>query len=1249
MVFDFGSSSTGRRRADICQPRLCRNAEPARSSLRDSRRRGKRGVMINHVADLPLPSSRTGNVPGLTSFHRFHHRRFSSAFSQRQCRPFLSRSPTRRRSFFIEPWPSLGVISVASPRRVRIPSRDVSLVEEHRRNMPKRRREVGDDESIAVTPRKSRRSVQETQSLDVDAVTTPTSRTSILRRHPANASGIAELGATPKSLRKVLFSTPVTSREDVENAKRGEEETTPTALRNDRSARRKSQRALRDQETADVLSDEEDDGLDAAIAREILGQDDDNDESADDDIQLSSAVDTPTKTARPRGRPKGKRRERTPTPPLDDLPPHELYFFQNRNGGTKTSANTLPSQLLLKHEDYHTQINKIKDAHEEDIDRLKRLHRRAFDQWMFELNEGFNICLYGYGSKRNLTDSFAQHVYAESETIPQIVVVNGYAPALSLRDIISTLAQAIVPKHISLPAQPQALLNLLTTFLSDHTPSQPMILIMNSLDHIQLRKPSTQSFIAQIAAHPAISLVATCDTPNFPLLWDVTLTRRLRFLYHDSTTFEPYKAEIDTVEDVNMLLGRTGRRIGGKDGVGFVLKSLPENARSLFRILVAEQLALAHAEVEVMGTSQDFNNLDAGDILGAEDEEEALAAAQSTPSRRSKKGSKPKPVTESTVVATPTEGIEYRSLYHKAVEEFVCSSELNFRTLLKEYQDHQIIESRKDGMGMERLFVPLEREDLEILLEELSCRSFKPRTIHPARSLCEVDLAGSRTGESIKAVDLRSHRPKAYRIAIASYAVPPQRRLRRETSDCITSSSAGEIANSQLAIAIRRSCSALAFTVDLTAQSSGHGFRERRRAEFPILPDIRLRCDAHEHMGGSLCDVQLRASQWRTPGIDLDFRGWFCVLGWQAGAAGQAFGTGLQIQGLIILNDVTYVSHPWHSTLLAIAVVVTAAIFNTLLARKLPIIENVMLVLHIVGFFAILITLWVTAPKASNSEVWTEFTNMAGWPTTGLAFCVGLTGSITSLIAEEIRDASRVVPQAMLWTLFLNGIAGFVMTITFAYCLGPLDAALKPEFGFAFIGTFYNATSSHAGATFMTCIITLLTLCSAIGNVATGSRQLFAFARDQGLPFGRWLSYARWDLPLNAIVITSTIASLLSLINLGSSVAFNAILSIGVVSLLSSYIVSISCIIIKRIRGEALLARRWDLRAWGLPLNIIGLAYLILVFVFAFFPLGTPVVASEMNWASAAYGGVAIFATLYYVIWAKRRYISPVSKVAKDL
>lgn len=587
--------------------------------------------------------------------------------------------------------------------------------------MPKRKKveepEARDEEN---TPRKTRRTAKQDNTV-IAAISvkaeTPSNRKSILRGTPSKINGFNSAEPTPKSLRKVLFSTPAKSKDPIAGA----EEETPTAIRNDRSARRKSQRVLQRHVESEDDSEHEGRIHDEAIAQRILYDEEgsDEDEEAEETADLSSAPDTPSKTGRPRGRPRGKRRERTPSPP-PDLPPHELYFFQSTAGGNKTSANTLSSHLLLSHDDFLTQINSYKDPHVNDLERLKELHKRAFDQWIFELEEGFNICLYGYGSKRALAMDFASYSYHRTDAEPVIVVINGYIPGLTIRDGLATIASVVLPKSMKLPTQPAALLELILSRLSDAPPISPVLLIIHSLDHASLRKSSVQAMIARLAAHSSVSLLATCDSPNFSLLWDVNLAQQLRFLYHDTTTFEPYRVELDVVEEVNTLLGRSRRRLGGKDGVGYVLKSLPENARALFRILVAEQLALADVELESGALAADEMDVDSDSILGAEDEDIA-AQQQDTPSRRGRnkqnKKTSVRPAAKST--ASAVDGVEYRTLYHKAVEEFVCSSELNFRTLLKEFHDHQMIESRKDAAGTELLVVPYRREELEGILEEL--------------------------------------------------------------------------------------------------------------------------------------------------------------------------------------------------------------------------------------------------------------------------------------------------------------------------------------------------------------------------------------------------------------------------------------------------------------------------------------------------------------------------------------------------
>lgn len=450
-------------------------------------------------------------------------------------------------------------------------------------------------------------------------------------------------------------------------------------------------------------SDEEALDDDEALAEQILsGQ-----EEASHDVVAGAQEDIPvpeTPSKRGRGRPRKIKppKERSPSP-SHELPPHEEYFWQNRPGGTKTSDNTLPSQSLLNHDEYFEAMQAYQDRHQPEMEFLLELHSRAYDQWIFELQEGFNICLYGYGSKRPITEEFTGRLYRHlsehapykgTKKTPKIVVVNGYSSGTTLKDILSTVASTVIPSSVKLPNNPSSLSNSLLDYLTEHPPPHPIPVILNSIDSPYLRKPPVPSTLATLAAHPSISLVCTADTPNFPLLWDVGLRAQYKFLFHDATTFAPYSAEIDVVETVNELLGRSGRRIGGRDGVGFVLRSLPENARSLFRILVTEQLALL-----LTGEG------------GADDDEVA------TP--KSKKNT-----TAKNTATDATQGVEYRVLYHKAVEEFVCSSEVGFRTLLKEFHDHQMIESRKDAMGTERLWIPFRQEELEGLAEDLSGDAF---------------------------------------------------------------------------------------------------------------------------------------------------------------------------------------------------------------------------------------------------------------------------------------------------------------------------------------------------------------------------------------------------------------------------------------------------------------------------------------------------------------------------------------------
>lgn len=126
----------------------------------------------------------------------------------------------------------------------------------------------------------------------------------------------------------------------------------------------------------------------------------------------------------------------------------------------------------------------------------------------------------------------------------------------------------------------------------------------------------------------------------------------------------------------------------------------------------------------------------------------------------------------------------------------------------------------------------------------------------------------------------------------------------------------------------------------------------------------------------------------------------------------------------------------------------------------------------------------------------------------------------------------------------------------------------------------------------------------------------------------------------------------LAAINFGSPTALNAILSVSNAALIFSYIVSVGCIRLKRLREEPLLPSRWSLGKWGGLINDLTLAFLFVGFVFSFFPtapsVGDPEWAADFNWAVVIFTGTCVLAGAYYAIGGGKRYVAPVTLVKED-
>ncbi|KAK3111716.1 hypothetical protein LTR53_012743 [Teratosphaeriaceae sp. CCFEE 6253] len=276
------------------------------------------------------------------------------------------------------------------------------------------------------------------------------------------------------------------------------------------------------------------------------------------------------------------------------------------------------------------------------------------------------------------------------------------------------------------------------------------------------------------------------------------------------------------------------------------------------------------------------------------------------------------------------------------------------------------------------------------------------------------------------------------------------------------------------------------------------------------------------------------------------FTGWMSTLSWQAGTASGPFLVGTIIQSMIYVNDPTYSGTNWQGTLFVWAITLVVYVCNVWGGRAMPVFQNLMLILHVFGFLTIIVCIWVLAPRNSATVVFTQFTNGGGWSSMGLALMVGQITAIYACIcsdaaahmSEEIKDAGVTVPKAMLQSYLLNGALGIVFLITFLFSIVDLDGALNDKTGYPFLFVFRNAFSLQAVNALSAIVIVLIFAGTLSYNLST-SRQTWAFARDEGLPFASWIAKVdpKLEVPANSVAVTCIITFVLSLINIGSDVA----------------------------------------------------------------------------------------------------------------
>ncbi|KAF7714432.1 Uncharacterized protein PECH_002187 [Penicillium ucsense] len=320
--------------------------------------------------------------------------------------------------------------------------------------------------------------------------------------------------------------------------------------------------------------------------------------------------------------------------------------------------------------------------------------------------------------------------------------------------------------------------------------------------------------------------------------------------------------------------------------------------------------------------------------------------------------------------------------------------------------------------------------------------------------------------------------------------------------------------------------------------------------------------------------------------------------------------------------------------------------------RFIPILNRIALTLSMVGLIVTVIVLAVM-PKthASNRQVWTEYHNRTGGWSDGICFMTGLlnaafavgTPDCISHLSEEVPKPERRVPQGIMLQMLTAFVTSFIYLIALFYSIQDLDAVLDSSISsFPTAEIYRQATGSDTGAVGLIAVLFLATFPTLIGTFVTGGRMWWSLARDNATPCAKYFAqvHPKLNCPVRATVALSAMVTCIGCIYVGSTTAFQA--------LISSFIVLSSLSYFGAILPHVLSGRRnmvpgpfYMGQRLGMAVNITALGYILVTVAFFCFPLVLPVTTQNMNYTSVIIVGLMALCAIWWIFRARRRYQGP--------
>jgi urea carboxylase system permease len=358
------------------------------------------------------------------------------------------------------------------------------------------------------------------------------------------------------------------------------------------------------------------------------------------------------------------------------------------------------------------------------------------------------------------------------------------------------------------------------------------------------------------------------------------------------------------------------------------------------------------------------------------------------------------------------------------------------------------------------------------------------------------------------------------------------------------------------------------------------------------------------------------------------FSGWIYLVALLATIASVDFG------GAPYIAQLTGLDSNNHTVLVLITavLVIIQTLINAFSVKLTALINNIGMIAEIAAMIVLAIALFAVGVHHPFSFTF----QTAGTAGTGSYLPVFLAAMLTSTwvlfgfdsagsLAEEVINPRRVVPKAIITSLFLTFIIGGLALWAFVLAIPNLDQAMKAEVPLTYI-LEKNLGAGTSNAFVILALIAIFVCGTAVQ--ATVSRLLYSFGRDNKIPGSKlWAKMSKkHETPVAAIVFSGIFTILLSL----SASAESYIVNICVVGIYLAYLsVTVGALIARR-RGWKSTTSPWNLGKWGLTVNILSLLWGVFVIINLSWPR-TPGQPWYLNYSVPLLAiGVLLIGALYY-------------------